>query len=486
MPCLDCQNPTYYTQVSLTSLFTMKLTLILLSLLSGIFFIQVPTDSLPDRSHTVAFVHVNVIPMTQENLVLKNQTVVVTGGQIREIRPTRSEDLKEGERFELIIDGSGKYLMPGLSEMHGHIPPTNPSPNAPAYFDDYYVESTLFLYVAAGVTTVRGMLGYDHQLDLKERVGIAGNWELVGPRLYLAGPSFNGNTVSSPDQARARVLQQESEGWDLLKIHPGLTLAEFEALADAAHAVEIPFGGHVPADVGLINALRLGQQTIDHIDGYVEYLSQFEGAELDQKIDEVISMTRDNEVWIIPTQALWETILGVADYDALRNYDELKYIPKQVRNNYNQFIINNIDNNPNLDLVESEAAAALRQELLYKMNAAGVKILMGTDAPQLFSVPGFSIHRELAKMSESGMSNYDILRSGTSNVGEYIKTLGVRGEYGTIQVNSSPDMILLDKNPLDDIHHVSTLSGVFIDQRWLSRDAIDSKLSEIEAHYSGN
>lgn len=466
----------------------MKTFFVTSSLLVGAITLPLSTDgdsSSVSETQSNAFVHVNVIPMTEENLVLEDYTVVVSGGKITQIRPSVPNDLKEGT-FNSAIDGTGKYLMPGLSEMHGHIPPTNPSPNAPAYFDDYYVESTMFLYVAAGVTTVRGMLGYDHQLELKNKIGVHGNWELIGPRLYLAGPSFNGNTVTSPEQARARVLQQKKEGWDLLKIHPGLTLAEFEALSGAAAEVEIPFGGHVPADVGVEKAITLGQQTIDHIDGYVEYLSQFEGAELDQKMDEIINLTRENDVWIIPTQALWETILGVADYDALRSYDELKYIPKQVRNNYNQFIINNIDNNPNLDLVESQEAADLRQELLFKMNKAGVKILMGTDAPQLFSVPGFSIHRELAKMSESGMSNYDILRSGTTNVGEYVKTLGVSGEYGTITVGSFSDFILLDENPLEDIHNVSSLSGVFVNQRWLSREAIDTKLAEIEAHYSGN
>lgn len=467
----------------------MKFLLFITSLFAGVVAFQLSPD-VPGNddselfSHPVAFVHVNVIPMTEEDLILEDHTVVVVGGKITEVRPTVPEDLKEGERFENIIDGTGKFLMPGLSEMHGHIPPTDPPANAPGYFDDYYVESTLFLYVAAGVTTVRGMLGYEHQLELKDKIGVRGNWELTGPRLYLAGPSFNGNTVSSPDQARARVLQQKEEGWDLLKIHPGLTMPEFEAIARAASAVEIPFGGHIPAEVGIVNAIKLGQQTVDHIDGYVEYLSQFEGAQLDQKTDEIINLTRDNDVWIIPTQALWETILGVADYDALRNYDELKYIPKQVRNNYNRFIINSIDNNPNLDLVESQQAADLRQELLYKMNKAGVKILMGTDAPQLFSVPGFSIHRELAKMSESGMSNYDILKSGTSAVGEYIKTLGVSGDYGTITVNSFSDFILLDKNPLEDIHNVSAISGVSINQRWLSKEAIDKKLAEIEAHYA--
>lgn len=447
------------------------------------FFPEKDCSLVKESTTTLAITNVTVLPMTEEWLLLENQTVTINAGQITAIRPTTERDRDEGA-FNLVIDGKGKYLMPGLAEMHGHIPPTHPSSNAPSYFNDEYVENTLFLYIAAGVTTVRGMLGYDHQLELKNKVGVSGNWELIGPRLFLAGPSFNGNSVTSPDQASKRVSEQKEEGWDVLKIHPGLTLSEYEAMAKMANEIGIPFAGHVPEAVGIENAIALGQQTIDHIDGYVAYLSAFEGAEKEAKMKAIIQQTVENNVWIVPTQALWETIIGAADYEAMKEYEELKYIPKPVLNGYTNWVTNNIDNNPNLNIEEAMGQASLRQELLFEMNKAGVYILMGTDAPQLFSVPGFSIHRELSKMSESGMSNYDILKSGTSNVGKYLKTLGVTYSYGTIEIGSFSDIILVDKNPLEDLDHLKILSGVLVNGRWYSKEVIDKRLFEIEQEYN--
>ncbi|MFV1884017.1 MAG: amidohydrolase family protein [Balneola sp.] len=424
---------------------------------------------------TIAFKNVTVIPMTAENVVLENQTVVIVGNKISLVSPSKNVDLAEDVPT---IDGTGKFLIPGLAEMHGHVPPTHPPANAPSYFNDEYVENTLFLYVAAGITTVRGMLGYNHQLELKDKVN---SGEIIGPNLYLAGPSFNGNTVSSPEQAREKVIQQKNEGWDLLKIHPGLTLAEYNAMAETANEIGITFGGHVPADVGIERAIEAGQLTMDHLDGYVAYLSSFEGAERDSKMAEIIQKTVENSVWLVPTQALWETIIGAGDYDAMKNYDELKYIPQAVRNGYNNWVANNIDNNTNLNVGDALDHAELRRELLQKMNEAGAMILMGTDAPQLFSVPGFSIHRELPAMVEAGMTPYEIIETGTKNVGLYFSD---RANFGTIEPGKRADLILVDKNPLEDVANIQQHSGVMVRGKWLSKEMIETKLSEIEASYN--
>lgn len=431
--------------------------------------------SVKNNRGTTAFTNVTVIPMTGEGEILENQTVIVESDEISLISPAANVDLADDIT---VVDGSGKYLIPGLAEMHGHVPPTHPPANAPAYFNDEYVENTLFLYVAAGITTVRGMLGYDHQLELKDKVN---SGELIGPNLYLAGPSFNGNSVSSPDQAREKVIQQKEEGWDLLKIHPGLTLAEYNAMAETANEAGITFGGHVPADVGIERAIDAGQLTMDHMDGYVAYLSAFEGAEMESKMSEIIRKTIDRDVWLVPTQALWETIIGAGDYEAMRNYDELKYIPQAVRNGYNNWVINNVENNADLNVGEALDHAELRRELLQKMNEAGVLILMGTDAPQLFSVPGFSIHRELPKMVEAGMSPYEIIESGTRNVGLYFSD---KARFGTIETGKRADLILVDSNPLDDVANIQKHSGVMVRGQWYSKEMIDSKLAEIEASYN--
>lgn len=442
--------------------------------LTGAFLYNSNPQDLAFSDSAIAFTNVNVLPMTGE-IILRNHTVVVDGQKIVMVTPNR--DMKLSDKAT-IIDGSGKYLMPGLAEMHGHVPPTTPPPNAPAYMTMDYVEHTLFLYTAAGITTVRGMLGWENQLELKEKVS---SGELIGPNLYLAGPSFNGNSIGSPQQAIDKAKQQKEEGWDLLKIHPGLTLEEYDAMATTANEIGITFGGHVPSEVGLLHAIEMGQLTMDHLDGYVAYLSAFEGEERDQKMEEIIQTTIENDVWVVPTQALWETIIGAADYEAMRNYDELKYIPKQLLASYNAFVTNNIDNNPNFNADQASEHAELRQHLLGKMNAAGVKILMGTDAPQLFSVPGFSIHRELALMAEAGMTPYEIIKTGTLNVGEYFSD---RDAFGTITKGQRADLILVDQNPFEDIGNLKSPSGVMIRGNWMPKAMIDAKLKEIEDYYN--
>lgn len=201
----------------------------------------------------VAFTDVTVIPMDSQR-ILDHQTVIVQGDRIREIGPSSRIKIPE---TALRINGTGKYLLPGWAEMHGHIPP----PTAPVEV----VESVSFLYLSNGVTTVRGMLGAPNQLELRRK---ANQGEILSPTLYLAGPSFSGDSVESPQQAEQKVRKQKADEWDLLKVHPGLTRDEYDAMARTAHELQIPFAGHVPSEVGLLHALEMRQQTIDHLDGY--------------------------------------------------------------------------------------------------------------------------------------------------------------------------------------------------------------------------
>ena len=204
-----------------------------------------------------AFIGVNVLPMDKEG-VLADQTVVVTDGKITSIAPAAKTQIPTGA---VKIDGTGKFLMPGLGELHAHIP-GGKAPEAD-------IERTLFLYVANGVTTIRGMLGDPRHLVYRERVA---KGEVLGPRIYTSGPSFNDNTASTPEAAVAMVVEQKKAGYDLLKIHPGVPRNAFDVMAAKADELRIPFAGHVPEAVGLTRALETKYRSIDHLDGYVEAL----------------------------------------------------------------------------------------------------------------------------------------------------------------------------------------------------------------------
>ena len=422
---------------------------------------DVPLDSV---ELPVAFLGVNVIPMDADR-VLTDQTVIVSGGRIVSVGPASEADIPDGA---VLVDGDGEYLMPGLAEMHGHIPPPTES--------EEFTESVLFMYLANGITTVRGMLGYDGQLELRNR---ASSGELIAPNLYLAGPSFNGDSVESPEQAAEKVRTQVGEGWDLLKVHPGLTLAEYDAMAATADELGIPFGGHVPADVGLAHAIEMGQQTIDHLDGYVEYLNGGLGPLADAEVADIVERTRAAGVWVVPTMALWETIMGARSVEALTAYPELGYMPPAMRAQWARQHEARLAA-PGFDPDVARRIVDNRMRILKALGDGGVRILMGTDAPQQFSVPGFSIHRELAVMAEAGMSPYEILKSGTANVGLYFQE---RDKFGTVVEGGRADLLLVERNPLEDVGNLKYRSGVMVRGLWLPEDAIQQRLARIAASY---
>jgi imidazolonepropionase-like amidohydrolase len=443
---------------------TAKLLTVLVIAIANLTLAQSGKESDATKTPITAFVNVNVVPMDRER-VIENQTVIVRDGRIAEIGPANKIKVPDGATR---IDGAGKYLMPGLAEMHGHIPP----PNAPKA----YTEAVLFLYVANGITTVRGMLGAPNQLELRDR---ANRGEIVAPTLYLAGPSFNDRSVNSPEQAVSMVRQQKQEGWDLLKVHPGLTRDEYDAMAKTAREVGIRFAGHIPADVGLIHALEMGQETIDHVDGYIEYLNGDAGPVDEAKLADVARRTKAAGAWIVPTMALWETLIGYADLDSLAAMPELKYAPPQQVEQWKTAHRNRL-NQPNFDRKKAELIAKNRMRILKALHDGGVRMLLGTDAPQQFSVPGFSIHREMAHMVRCGFTPYQIIQSGTKNVGDYYKD---KDNFGAIEAGKRADLILVEANPLKDVASVARRAGVMARGRWLPESEIRRKLDEIAASW---
>lgn len=424
-------------------------------------------------SDWIVFENVNVLTMAEGSghPIRENQLVFVQGDRIAAIAPVGMLSIPEGARR---IDGRGMYLLPGLAEMHGHVPPLQSFQGVP----ERYLDDVLFLYLAGGVTTVRGMLGHPHQLQLKQDIA---DGTRIGPTLYLAGPSFNGNTVTSPIQARERVRLHQQEGWDLLKIHPGLSLRDFEALADEARTREIDFAGHVPSEVGIHHAIILGSRTIDHLDGYMAAVNGFEEPVSDDKLRELAQFTRAHGVGVVPTMALWETIIGAGDKDELLDFDELKYVPSQVRQGWKNFLAE-----PRSQYYTGDSArihAENRRRLLAIMHEEGVEILLGTDAPQLFSVPGLSMRREIPHMLAAGMSPFDVIYSGTVAVGRYFADVD---DFGQVMPGQRADLILVSENPSINIDTLYSPEWVMVRGELWSRAQIQEKLAEIEQAYQAH
>ncbi|HLL60018.1 MAG TPA: hypothetical protein VK391_09045, partial [Allosphingosinicella sp.] len=347
---------------------------------------QAPAAPAP-KSQFYAITGVTVVPMDRERLI-PNQTVVVRNGRIAAIGPTRRTRVPAGATR---IEGRGRYLMPGLSEMHAHVPPSAK--------DVQWTEDVLFLYAANGITFARSMLGAPHHLELRAR---AERREIVSPRLYLSGPSLNGNSVASPEDARRMVREQKAAGYDTLKIHPGLDRPRYDAIAVTARQVGISFGGHVPDAVGLARALEVRQDSIDHFDAFMPLLVRdgasageggFFGYKLapqvdDRKIPTLARRVREAGVWNVPTDSLIHHILLPGpSFAEMERREEMRYVPRpmltQWRQAFNSY--RGADYRPEV----GRRFVEVRSKLIKELNRAGAGLLLGYDAPQVLNVPGF-------------------------------------------------------------------------------------------------
>lgn len=431
------------------------------------------------------FSNVNVLPMTAET-VLSAHTVVVVGERIREVGPADQVEAPPGAR---VVDAAGRWLMPGLAEMHAHVPPGDSPPRDA-------VEDILFLYVANGITTIRGMLGSAYQIPLANELE---RGELLGPNFYVGAPSINGSTAPTPADAERLVRAHHEAGYHFQKIHPGVSRETWDRMVEVADEVGITFGGHVPADVGLVHAIETGISTVDHLDGYVQAIASDDvqaqvnagtirlgglvrGVD-DEKLDEIVQRTIDQDVYVVPTMYLWENLYGAPDVDAMLAQPEMKYVSARQHEAWRR----QAGGGPRGTPEEVEAYLKLRKRVLKALSDADAGILMGTDSPQLFNVPGFALHRELAVMSEAGMSNYDILRSGTAPVGKYVADhLGLDGAFGTVASGQRADLLLLNANPLDDLANLMDRAGVMVRGRWTSGEEIEERLTALAAKHAGS
>jgi imidazolonepropionase-like amidohydrolase len=434
---------------------------------------QEPVDS---RRQEIVFRSVNVVPMDKET-VLQNRDVVVKNGTIAAIGDPGKVKYSSNA---LVIDAKGKYLIPGLAEMHAHVPPVD---------DLEPMKEVLMLFALNGVTTIRGMLGHPRHLELRAKLQ---SEEILGPRFYTSGPSFNGNSVKTAQAATDMVRQQKAAGYDFLKLHPGLTKETFNAMATTAKEVKIPFAGHVSFDVGVWRAIEAGYATIDHLDGFVESLvpgidtlsekqaglfAMFIADRADEShIPKLTAALRERSIWVVPTQALAERWFAPdRSPEALRSEPEMVYMAATTLNNWTD-AKRNLMNLPAYNAASLNRFIVLRRKLIAACQKEGVGLLLGSDAPQVFDVPGFSVHHELKYLVDAGLSPYEALRTGTVNVARFYN----RSDAGIIKPGAVSDLVLLGGNPLQDITQTRNIEGVMLGNRWLSKQYIQQELKKLE------
>lgn len=448
-------------------------------------------------AQTTAFVGVNVIPMDRER-VLTNQTVVVRNGKIAEIGDASKVKVPKDA---VTVDAKGKYLIPGLVDMHTHLLSDDDA------YPDSIAPDELRVMVANGVTTVRFMIGTPELLKLRTQ---SASGEIIAPTIYVASPHLTGReqgndfVVKTLDEARDAVRKSKAAGYDFIKVTtfvPGLI---YEAAVDEAAKIGIRVVGHADSRfVGVERAWKAKQQ-IEHLDGYMELLlkadAPMKGSVSDlyiynvdnwksfdymdeSKIPEIARKTVASNPFFDPTHHFMKNSFGrLRTEDEMRAQPDFKFYPAKVQTQWFDFYKRNrfINTVP----VEKRARwIELREKLIKAIVDAGGKMLAGSDTPEFLWLYGFGLHHELKALKESGVSNYTVLAAGTRNAHEFFGTFD---KVGTVQKGKQADLVLLNANPLEDISATKNRAGVMLKGKWYTQAELDKWLDEIAPKIAGS
>jgi imidazolonepropionase-like amidohydrolase len=454
-----------------------------------------PPDTTPTStpdSDVTAFVDVTVVPMTGapgDETTQPGQTVLVAGDRITAVGPAGEVEIPAGAR---VIDGAGRTLIPGLVDMHAHLPPV-PADKGDASW------RTLRLLLAHGVTTARSLAGHPSHPEIRDRVAAG---EILGPTLYVAAPALHDGNTATPGAAREAVRRAESQGFDLIKSHHLTNPEVWAAVQDEARAQELPVSGHVSHQVGLERALEAGQQ-IEHLDGYLAALlppGSDEAATANQwgqvppapvleavDMDRLPSLARQvaaSGAWNGPTLALFEKLADTeTSTETLRTAPEMRWVPTAALDQWTG--------------QRGQMAAAfggldgfveMRREIVLALHRAGAPLLAGSDTTQLFHLAGPGLHEEIAAFRAAGLPAAAALRTATAAPADYLDALADHGsatgraaDFGRIAPGLRADLVLLRGNPLEEIAATREIDGVMVRGRWLDRQELDGLLDEVEA-----
>jgi imidazolonepropionase-like amidohydrolase len=429
-------------------------------------FLASPQSAPP--AGVVVFTRVTVIDASHP-APRHDQTVVIEGNRIVAVGPATSVATPRGAR---VVDGRGKFLVPGFWDMHVHT--TVPGGR-----------ELLGLYVANGVTGIRDMADDWAELSAWRREIRAGR--LAGPRIVASGPYLEGGDVPIPhilartaDEARAGVDSLVALGVDFVKVHSQLRPETYFAIARRARERGIPFAGHVPRTVGALAASDSGQRSIEHLLAIPAPCSPADSIALAPKFPVQAALGRcssaslaelyarfvRNGTWITPTfTAQFE--VAVWPGRALPGDAFGRYLPDTLRRYVAGIFPMPADVPPGADSV-GRAMLARRMQQVAAMHRAGVRVLAGTDAPLRNSPPGFGLHEELSLLVQGGLTPMEALRAATLAPAEY---LGLTDSLGTVAPGKLADLILLDANPLADIRNTRRIAAVVANGRLIDSAA---------------
>lgn len=455
----------------------------------------------------LVFTHVTVIDMVDAR-PKPDMTVVVEGDRITSVGKTAKTRPPKNAR---IIDSAGKFLIPGLWDMHVHA------------LRKERVDDFLRLCVVNGVTGIRDMgtteEGFAALGRLREQIA---DGKRMGPRVVAAGrildgpkPAVPANSIPFSDATGARraVRFLKQAGADFIKVYDGVPRESYFAVADEAKRQNIPFAGHVPAGVTAFEASDAGQRSIEHLGNILRSCSTLEPKVIDEraaaaaqpstkpndysaipariaarsrieletysegKCRQLFARFVSNATWQVPTLVAKQS-LALVDSGIFADDPRMKYVPPAEREGWkpeNNFFLKY----RTAEFIEVRKRLYRKEvELVGEMRRAKVRFMAGTDTPGAYLYPGFSLHDELALLVQAGLTPFEALRAATRDPAEY---LNLSGELGTVERGKRADLVLLDASPLEDIGNTKRITAVVYNGRYLSKEEREKTLADIEA-----
>ena len=412
------------------------------------------------QSKTISFENVNVIAMNTDT-ILKNQRVIISNGKISKIVPASQ---KITNKIDFKIQASGKYLIPGFVETHYHL--------------QNNIENEFKLLIANGITSARNMAEYNGQDHINIREKTQKN-TILSPHYYTTGRYLKREHLSTIDAVKKVVANHKKKGYDYLKIADNLPKHIYLKLLEVAQKEKIQVVGHAQRRLPLEYSLRM--KSIAHIEEFM-YIFNKEERNSASYLKQAAKEIKTSGIYVSPTLGIFEMISRYADKkkSAILIEDRnIKYLPKHYSDYWKSDKINYRTNTwftTKKSLTRLENELKWQKEFTLLLHNQGVPLMSGSDTYGLF-LPGFSLHHELELIHSSGLTTYETLKTATVNPARYFNTIA---QSGTISEGKLADMILLDKNPLEDIRNTRTIAGVMIKGKWHDRKKLTKLLLEVE------
>lgn len=423
-----------------------------------------PADQTPQD---YAFTDVSIIDV-ENGVSIPHQTVTVHKNRITEVASSGKVDIPANA---IKIDAHGMYLMPGLVDMHVH---------AQSVQD-------LALFVANGVTTVRNMRGSPIHLALRQFIS---EGRLLGPTFYTCGPILDGvpptgesvTVVETEFEAREMVEAQKNAGYDCIKVYTRLSKPVYKEILKTAKEVGLPVAGHIPTDVGLDLALVLGQNSIEHLTGYLGAIEDDDlgknskGAKTvkETEIPFVAESTARSGVWNCPTLVVQQNYASATEKRDAAHYPELNYVPPVRLAMWDPAREKRFQGT---DFQAVQRGVSVLKKIIESLHEKHAGILLGTDAPSRYVVPGFAVHRELKNLVDAGLKPAEALAAGTLNAAKFLKA---DSEFGTVSAGKRADLILLKADPLKNISNSEKIAGVMLRGKWFAESDLDAILQDVK------